>query len=259
VATALTASGGRVPARVASVQLGEPGPGGAVGPGDRVVGAEHEHPDRLLAVLGRRRQDGLQQRPAQPLGEQAADRRDQLGVGARELGPVRGAQQGERAPRGRIVGEGGAQLVAEAVQAPDLAMATAAIERAAGRLAERRRRPTRARQHAERVGVPSADLDLPHAGPRRGRQPVLDDLAGRQQRRRIHRQHAHAVERHRAPQHARGAQREVAHAAGPVHQARQLPAQALGCESRHASDCGTHGRSSSPGSWDCLAASDGAP
>ena len=70
---------------------------------------------------------------------------------------------------------------------------------------------------------------------RRRRQPVLDDLAGRQQRRRVHRQHADAVERHRAARIAGGAEREVPHARRRgAASLKRSPATRSGDSDRHA-------------------------
>ena len=110
-------------------------------------------PSRSLALRGQR---GEQHRAPQPLGEVAGERRDEARVGRREGRAVGGAQQRQAAPRRRVADEHGAQLVAEPVGPPELAMAPAAVEVAARRRAEARRVPRRARERVEGVEVLAA-------------------------------------------------------------------------------------------------------
>jgi hypothetical protein len=84
------------------------------------------------------------------------------------------------------------------------------------------------RERAERVEVLAPELDLGHAARRLERQPVLDHLARRQKRGGVHRQHAHAVERHRAAQDPARVVGEVARAAATVDEPHEVVAKALG-------------------------------
>jgi hypothetical protein len=215
--------------RTVAAQLGEPHLGGGVRHRDRVVGREQREADGLLGVLaflGHR--GGEQHRAAQSLGQVARHRRDERRVVRREVAPVGGAQQRQAAPRRPVAGQRGSQLVAEAVGALELAVALAAVEVSVRRFAEGRRARFRAGQCAEGVEVLPASLDLGHAAIRRRRQPVLDDLAGRQERGRVHRDDADAIERHRARQDPGGAEGEVAHARAAVQEPDEIVAQVLG-------------------------------
>jgi hypothetical protein len=127
-----------------------------------------------------------------------------------------------------VVDESRAKLVAEAVRSSDLSVALAAVEVAAGGVAERRRMALRQGERAEGVVVLSAKLDLGHARERRLRQPVLDHLAGRHERRGVHREHAYALERDRASQDAGGTVREVVHVGATMHEPDQIVAQTRG-------------------------------
>src|SRR6185437_12974435 len=137
--------------------------------------------------------------------------------------------------------QGGAQLVAQPVRAPQLAVAAAAVEVAVGGRAQPGRVPIRPRERRERVHVRARELDLGQAGRRRGGEPVLHDLVGRQVGGRVHRQHADPVEGHRPRQYPRGLQRELPRAAG--REPAELAAHALGW-------CDRHRPSMTPGSWD---------
>jgi hypothetical protein len=220
--------GWEVLARATLAQLGEPHLGGCVGPHDRVVGSEQHETGGLLGLPTLRGQRAGEHGAAQALGEVARDGLDERRVGRREAVAVGAAQQRERAPRGRVVDQHGSQLVAEPVGPPELAMAHAVVEVSARRLAEARRAPRRAAERAEAVEVLPADLDLGHEGGGRLREPVLDHLARRQERGRIHRQHADAVERDRARQDPGGVEREVAHAGAAVQEPDEVAAEAFG-------------------------------
>ena len=87
--------------------------------------------------------------------------------------------------------------------------------------------PLRAGERAERIDVLPAHLDLGHAGGRLGREAVLDHFARGHERGRVHRQHADAVERHRAGQDPGGAERELAHAGAAVHKPDEVVPKAL--------------------------------
>ena len=215
-------------------ELGEPALGGRIRHRDGVVHAQHEQPGHVGAVgrrIGgdRRAQHGT----AQPLRQAAGQRRHERGVGRRERRPVGPAQQRQRAPGARVAHEHRPQLVAEPVGRPQFAVADAAVELAAGHLAEARGQSPCADEAVERVDVQPAHLDLGH--PLRGvlRQPALDHLPGRQARRRIQGEDADAVERHRAREHLRGGEREGAHAVTAVGEAVEVVADALR-RSRHA-------------------------
>jgi hypothetical protein len=125
------------------------------------------------------------------------------------------------------------------MRAPDLAVALAAVEVAAGGLVERRRVALREGQRPEGVEVVAALLDLGHPRERPHRQPVLDDLARRHERVGVHREHADAFERHGPREDPGGAQDEVPHVRAPMKQRREVVTYALRRHSRHASDCGT--------------------
>ena len=60
------------------------------------------------------------------------------------------------------------------------------------------------------------------------RQAVLHHLAGRQQRGRVQREHADAVEGHLAAQDPRGVEGELAHTEAPVHEVDEIVAHAFG-------------------------------
>ena len=94
-------------------------------------------------------------------------------VGCRERLTIRPAQKRQRAPRRVVVDEHRAQLIAETVRAHDLPVAFAAIEDAAGGLAERRRVALRQGERGERVEVFPAKLDLLQPRVRRRRRHVL--------------------------------------------------------------------------------------
>ena len=89
-------------------------------------------------------------------------------------------------------------------------MPQASIERAVRRFAEARGRLWRSSQVGELVEVRLPDLDLRHPRHRRGREAVLDDLPGRQERGRVEEQQADAVEGHQAADEMSGPERVVA-------------------------------------------------
>ena len=174
----------------ARAQLGEPHLRGGVHERDRVVGCEEHHAGGLLAFLPIHGQRREQHRSPQAFGDVARQRRHDVRVGGGEGHPVRCAQQRESAPRGRLADQRGAQLVAEPVRALEIAVAHAAVEVTAGGLAQARGRSLHPCERGELVEVVLAQLDLGHARPRRVGQPVLDHLAGRQERGRVHREQA---------------------------------------------------------------------
>jgi hypothetical protein len=106
-------------------------------------------------------------------------------------------------------------------------MAQAGVELAPGRRAEGRGRAARAHEPGEAVDVRPEHLDLGHAGPGLLGQPALDDLARRDPGRGIHGQHAHAVERHGAPEDPGRLEREVPHAAATVGEAIEIVSDAF--------------------------------
>jgi hypothetical protein len=158
----------------------------------------------------------------------ACHARDERRLGRGERLPVVRAQERQATPGDVVVDERGAELVAEAVGAPDLAVAPAAVEVVAGRRAQGGRRPGGAGERPERVEVVAAHLDLRHPRRRLGREAVLDDLAGRQERRGVHREHADAVERDRAGEDPGGVAGELGHRGPAVKQPDQLVSEALG-------------------------------
>ena len=135
LATAVTTAGNGSPG-VAVAQLGEPALGGGVGQRDRVVGREQDETGGVLVV--RRSPDSAassiaRRSPSARCRDTDATRVASAGAKCAAVGA---AQQRERAPRRRVVDQRGAQLVAEAVRPPELAMALAAVEVAARRRAE---------------------------------------------------------------------------------------------------------------------------
>jgi hypothetical protein len=125
-------------------------------------------------------------------------------------------------PTCRSGDERSSPLVAEPVRLPQLALSQAAVEGSLGRVAQARRRQPRAGELGEFVEVDLGDLDLGHARHRRRRQSMFDDLARRQRRGRIDRQHTDAVEGHGPVQGPRRGQRQVAHAQVAVHEPENL-------------------------------------
>ena len=142
-----------------------------------------------------------QQRAPQPLGEVLRNGADERRLGRGERLAVLGSQERERAPGHVVIDEGGTQLVTKAVRRPELAVAPAAIEVPARGPAQRGRPSPRQCERPEGVEVLAAHLHVRHACVDRLRQPVLDDLAGRHERRGIHGQEADSLERNRASQH----------------------------------------------------------
>ena len=150
-----------------------------------------------------------------------------------EVGAARLAQQRDGAPCPASAHEHGPELVAEAMRSLQLAMAHAPVELAARRLAQARGRPLRARERAELVVVGLTELDLVESWRGLARQPILDDLARRQQRGGVERQDADAVERHRASEDARRTQREIAHVKAAVTEAHDLILDQVGTGGTH--------------------------
>jgi hypothetical protein len=75
-------------------------------------------------------------------------------------------------------------------------MAAASLEVAVGHRAEAGRPNLPAGKLGELVEVRLGHLDLRKARRRLVREAVLDHMAGQEERRRVHRHHAHAVEGH---------------------------------------------------------------
>ena len=118
--------------------------------------------------------------PAAPSASCRRHRFHQRGVGGRERLAIGAAQHRQRAPRRLAVDERRAQLIAEAVRAHDLPVALAAVQDAAGGLAERRHVALRHGERAERDEVLPAKLDLLQPRVRRRRRAVLEHRARRQ-------------------------------------------------------------------------------
>ena len=200
----------------------------------------------------RRRRAPHEDRPAHALGEVGRHARDERLLGRGERVPVVRAQQRQAAPRDVVVDEGGAELVAEAVRPPDLAVAPAAVEVAAGRRAQGGRRPGRivrcddpgrsstAPRATGRAGAPA--LPGRAAGDPRRAHRALRRPAGRGLRvpgdRRARRRHRRCVAR-------RGRLRPAGDVPDPVRDPAQLPrARSPGSASgsaRSGASCATRG------------------
>ena len=190
-------------------------------------GATSARPADPEVSLAFGRQGGEQNRPPEPRGEMVGHGRDDLSVGGREVVPVGRSQQREAAPRRRLSGHNRPQLVPEPVRSLELAMPHAPVQFSVRRLAEARRAPARAPERAERVEVLTLDLDLRHALGRRSRKAVLNHLARRQERGRVHCEHAEAVETHLASQKLGRAARELAHVGAAVREPGEVTAEAF--------------------------------
>ena len=174
--------------------------------------------DRALRTIACRR-------PSASSGATAATTRPLLG---REVRARRLAQERERPPRARVA----------------VSAARSSSPKPCGRLTSwwRRLRSSRPSVASLRVAAlrgprASASNLLKSASPnsisvRRGvasaRQAVLHHLAGRQQRGRVQREHADAVEGHLAAQDPRGVEGELAHPEAPVHEVDEIVAHAFG-------------------------------
>jgi hypothetical protein len=208
--------------RAVARQLVQPMIGRRVGHENRVVRRQQGEPGMALGLRGQR---GIEHRPPQPIGQVAGQRRHELDLGGRERRAFVAALQRQRAPGGRVAHQHGAQLVAEPVRPAELAMANAAVEVAVRGLAQARGPLPGGDEILERVHVAGLELAPRQAGPRVLGQRVLRHLARGQARGGIEREHADAVERHRAVQHPRRLERELAHVVAALGERGQVAAQ----------------------------------